>query len=138
MSSGQMIETVLNFLILKTKLNFINYSQSCKQLFWHIRNGNLRPATVSVFFTIRLYQLSKLQIFIDSSVFLTDNRNSVELCNIENQIEIDQLQPELSTVVQPLTKRECAAGNGDRLFFFKFALAVKTSDIYRSTRLFDR
>ena len=94
-----MIETVLNFLILKTKLNLINYNQSYEQLFRHIRNGNFRPATVSVFFSISLYKLSKLQILIDLYVFYTEDRNSFELINAENQIEIDQLQPELSTVV---------------------------------------
>ena len=68
-------------------------------------------------------------------------KSNFEQLSIE--IKIDKLH-ELNTVVGALTKRECAAGGGERLFFqgciffFKVVLVVKTLNIYRSTCLFDK
>ena len=54
-----------------------------------------RPIMIAPKFLTILYRLPKLQIFIDSNTFYTQNRNSCVQFNAKHDFEIDQLQPKL-------------------------------------------
>ena len=65
-----------------------------------IENDQLKPelricAIVSVPSFIYLYRLPKLQIFIDLNALLAQDWDRSEQFKTENEIEIDQLEPEL-------------------------------------------
>ena len=57
------------------------------------RTGDEERAVICVI----LFRLSKLQIFINENVFLTQDRDNYEQLNAKNRREIGQLRTELRT-----------------------------------------
>ena len=68
------------------------------------------PAATRIYF-FKFLLAVKLQMPINSYDILIKDRNSLKHSKIENQNEIDKIQPELYTAVCTLIKREYAACN---------------------------
>lgn len=68
------------------------------------------PAATRIYF-FKFLLAVKLQMPINSYDILIKDRNSLKHFKIENQNEIDKIQPELYTAVCTLIKREYAACN---------------------------
>ena len=61
---------------------------------------------MSVFFSISLYWLSNLQIFIDSHALLTHGRGGYDQLKTENKTKIDPLAPELQASLEAQLERD--------------------------------
>ena len=71
---------------------------------------------MSVLFSISLYWLSHLQIFIDSHALLTYDKGGFEHLKTENKTKIDPLAPELQASFEALPEPDlCALGDDERL-----------------------
>ena len=68
------------------------------------------PAATRIYF-FKFLLAVKLQMPINSYDISIKDRNSLKHSKIENQNEIDKIQPELYTAVCTLIKREYAACN---------------------------
>ena len=66
----------------------------------HYRNGT--DARSAIFFSLSLYWLTNLQIFIDLHALLAHSRGGFDQLKTENKTKIDPLAPELQAIFNAL------------------------------------